>query len=99
MISRGLGKEGEGKGTIEVTVEYSYQLQTIMSPKRSKKLVYSVLPSGLSHDGFNIECPHVSMTNYIYISSGVSLKFSDQMPPLAAVINGRSHLNTSIFMP
>ena len=83
---------------IEVAVEYSYQLQTIMSPKRSKRLVYSVLSSGLSHDGFNIECPHVSMTNYIYISSGVFLRFSDQMP-MAAVINGRSHLNTSIFMP
>jgi hypothetical protein len=51
---------------IEVTVEYSYQLQTIKSPKRSKKLVYSVMSSGLSHDGFNIECPRVSM-NQLYI--------------------------------
>ena len=84
---------------IEVTVEYSYQMQTIMSPKRSKKLVYSVLSSGLSHDGFNIECSCVSMTNYIYISSGVFLKFHDQMPPLTAVRNGRSHSNISIFMP
>ena len=81
---------------IEVTVEYSYQLQTIKSPKRSKKLVYSVLSSGLSHDGFNIEYPRVSVTNYIHISSGVFLKFSDQM---AAVINSRSHLHTSLLMP